>query len=99
MKKNVVTYLAGVIRHISNLLYELVGRSVVTSVTGSRHIGSAVQNELNGQIDIIALPVAGDLDAIRKTTQGAMRPAGSAVLRKVLVERVGQEADSIDISP
>mmetsp|Transcript_77529 Transcript_77529/g.217372 ORF Transcript_77529/g.217372 Transcript_77529/m.217372 type:complete len:304 (+) Transcript_77529:69-980(+) len=67
--------LAGVIRNISSLFNELIGRGVVSSIAGSRHFGSAVQDELNRKIDVISLALSGDFDAIPETTKGTVSPA------------------------
>jgi hypothetical protein len=75
----------------------LVDRSAGAAVAGSRV--AAVQDVLHGQVDVDARALAGDLDAVAEGTDGAMRPAGAAVLRNVLVERLGDEALAILVGP
>ena len=60
---------------------------------------STVQNVLNAQINIITLTEASNLDAVGQTGKGTVGPAATAVLRHVLVERMGQVRDTIDIRP
>ena len=78
----------GVIRDISGLLDKLKGRGVVTTMTRSGSLGTTVENELNTQVNVIALALAGNLDAVTETGQGAVSPTAAAVLRKMLIERV-----------
>ena len=90
---------AGIIGNISHLLDEFIGTSMVTPVARSGFLSPAVQNVLNTQINIIALSQASDLDAVRKAAQGSVRPATSAVLRNVLIERVCEVGNAIDVAP
>ena len=46
---------------------------------------AAVQHVLDGGVDVDALRLAGDLDAVREGGDGAVRPTGAAVLGDVLV--------------
>ena len=68
-------------------------------MTRSSHLSTAVQDKLNAQVDIIALGVACNLDAISERRQGSMCPATSAVLRNMLVQRFRQVTLAIDITP
>lgn len=61
---------------------------MVATMTGSGRIGTTVENELNTQVNVIALALASNLNAVSKTGQGAVSPAAAAVLRKMLIERV-----------
>jgi len=47
------------------------------------HIAGAVQNVLNAEVDLHALCLPGDLDAVRERRQGAMSPTRSAVLQTI----------------
>lgn len=69
--------LACIIRDVASFLNELVGASVVTTVTTSSHFSSAVENELDRKIDFISSAETGNLDTIRKATQGAVGPTVS----------------------
>ena len=68
-------------------------------MTTTSFFGTAVQNKLNGQINVISGPETSNLDAVRQGTEGAVSPATATVLRHVLIERVCQVRDAIDIGP
>ena len=55
---------AGIVGDEASLLNELVGSSVVASMTRAGHFCSTIENELNGKINIIAFAIASNLDAI-----------------------------------
>ncbi len=74
-------------------------RTHVSTVARSCAFGSAVQNKLNTEVDVIALGVACDLNAISKRRQGSMSPATSTVLRNVLVKRFRQVTLAVDVTP
>lgn len=57
---------AGIIRDITSLLDEFVGGSVISSVTGSGVVASAIENELDAQVDVIALSVSCNFNAVSK---------------------------------
>ena len=65
------------------------------------HLGAAVKDELNGEVDVGTLVVGavGDLDAVRERGHGAVRPARPAVLRDVLVEVLGEVIVTLDVGP
>ena len=65
----------------------------------SCHFGTAVQDKLNAEVDVITLGIACNLDAISERGQGSVRPATSAILRNVLVQRLGQVTLAVDVSP
>ena len=69
---------AGIVGDISGLLNEFVGRSVISSVTRSGHFGSAVQNKLNGKINVVPLPLASNFDAVSQRRKSTVGPARSA---------------------
>jgi acylphosphatase len=54
----------------------------------SSHLTGTIQNVLDGKINIFALSLASNLDAIGKSTDGSMSPTRTAVLRNVLIQRV-----------
>jgi hypothetical protein len=70
---------------------------VIPTIARSSHFGTAIENELNGKVDVCAFGIAGNLNAIGEGTQGSMCPAGAAVLRQVLIERVSQVGDSVHV--
>jgi len=81
--------LAGVKWDRSTILNKLINTSMRSSIARSRHMPGAVQNVLNAQIDVVAGAIAGDFDTVREGGKGGVCPAGSTVLRDVLVELVG----------
>jgi hypothetical protein len=91
--------LAGIIGDIASLLDKLVGARVVSSIATSCHLVSAVENKLNGKVDVIALAFARNLDAVAQGAERTMSPATSTVLGNVLVETVSQIRDAVDIGP
>mmetsp|Transcript_12128 Transcript_12128/g.25678 ORF Transcript_12128/g.25678 Transcript_12128/m.25678 type:complete len:367 (-) Transcript_12128:150-1250(-) len=90
---------AGVVRHVSGLLNEFIGAGVVSTVARSGHFCAAVQDKLDAQVDVVALGLAGNLDAVSERRQGSVRPTTPAVLRDVLVEGLRQVALPIDAAP
>lgn len=50
----------------------------------SSTFGAAVEDELDGKVNVVPLGFASDLDAVGKTAQGAMGPTAATVLRNVL---------------
>ena len=69
---------AGIIGTISSLLNELVGGRVVSSMARSSRFGSAIENELNRKINVIAHTLASNLDPVGQGAQGTVRPARAA---------------------
>ena len=65
----------------------------------SGHFRTAVQDELNAEVDVVTLGITSNLDAISERGQGSVGPATSTVLRNVLVQTLGQVALSIDVAP
>lgn len=72
---------------------------MVSTIATSSNFGTAIENELNTEVNVITLAVTGNLDAIAEGAQGTMSPARSTVLRNVLVQRVCQIGDAIDGTP
>ena len=68
-------------------------------VATSRLLRRAIQNVLNRKVNVVSAAQASNLDAIGETREGAVGPAASAVLRRVLVQRMGQVADAVHVSP
>jgi hypothetical protein len=67
--------LAGVERHVASFLNKLIRRSVISTMARSSRFGSAVQNKLDTEIDIIAFGIARDLNAVSKATESSVGPA------------------------
>lgn len=88
-----------IVRNVSLILNEFVRRRVVSTVTASGLIAAAVENVLNGQVNVIALTQAGNFDAIRETAECSVCPAGAAVLRHVLIERMRQVGYAVHVAP
>ena len=72
--------LARIVRHKPTLLDHLVHARVVAAVAAAGHFGSAVENVLDGEIDITTGSQTRNLDAIRKAAQRSVRPTGTTVL-------------------
>ena len=60
---------------------------------------STVEHVLNGQVDIDALALACDLDAIAESGDRSVSPAGAAVLWNVLVQGFGAVVDAFVVAP
>ena len=87
--------LAGNVRDATVLVNPLVGRVRVATV--ARAGVTAVNHDLDGRNYIAAEALGSDLDAVGKARHGGVGPAGSAVLRNVLVEVCRDEGLAIDI--
>lgn len=91
--------LAGVEGDVSVVLDEFVDAGVVPSVTAPRFGGAAVQDPLDGEVDVVALALTCDFDAIGEGGDGAVGPAGSAVVGDVLVQMFGEVGFAVDVVP
>ena len=60
---------------------------------------SAVQNELNGEVNINSLPLPVNLDSVSKGGQGGVRPTRTTVLRDMLIQVHGEVVHAIDVAP
>lgn len=60
---------------------------------------TAVQDVLHGEVDVDALGLAGDLDAVTESGDSAVSPAGAAVLGDVLVARASAVVDAVLVAP
>mmetsp|Transcript_50512 Transcript_50512/g.132837 ORF Transcript_50512/g.132837 Transcript_50512/m.132837 type:complete len:202 (+) Transcript_50512:798-1403(+) len=62
----------------------------------------AIEQMLNGKVDVRALPLPDDLDAVRKRRQSTVRPTRAAILREVLVPHHGAIAlvkATVEVAP
>jgi len=57
------------------VLDELVRSGSTPAVAAARHLAGAVQNLLNGEVDVHAEPLSSNLEAIRKGGKRRMGPA------------------------
>ena len=73
-------------------------RVASTMATASRG-GCAVQDVLNTEVDFVSRSISSNLDAISERGQGSVGPATSAVLRNVLVQRMGGVTFAINVAP
>ena len=89
----------GVERDISGVLDELIRCRVVTPMARTGNLGSAIENELDRKVDLFTLSLARNLDAIGESRDGTMSPARAAILRQMLVQRMGEVVGAIDVSP
>ena len=90
--------LTGLVGNKAVAVNHFVNARVRAAVARTGDAASAVENVLNAEIDR-ARGVAGDLDAICEGTEGTMSPAAAAVLWDVLIERVCQEGNAVDVAP
>ena len=92
---------AGLEGHESSLLDKLVGSRRGTPVARSGNLRAAVEDELDGEVDVGTLRVGAlrDLDAIGERRHRAVRPARSAVLGHVLIQHLRQVVDALDVRP
>merc|ERR1719231_617982 len=85
---------AGLLRDLVEPLVRAVDGAAVARVD----VG-AVQDMLDGDVDVDALGTARDLDAVAERRDGAVRPARAAVLRDVLVAAHGAKVGAVDVAP
>ena len=90
---------AGVKGDVSSVLDELIRRRVVTTVARAGNFSSAVENELDGEIDLLPFALPSNFDAISQSRNGTVRPARATVLRQVLIETVGEVVGAVDVAP
>ena len=90
---------ARVERDVTSVLNELIRRRVVTTMARAGHFSAAVEDELNGKIDLLPFALTSDLDAISQSRNGTMCPARTTVLREVLIQTVGEVIGAINVAP
>jgi hypothetical protein len=86
-------------RNESIILNELVHTSVRTTLATTGQFSSTIEHMLHGEIDIVSLSLTSNLDTIRETGQGSVRPAASTPLWKVLIETACEVADAAHVTP
>ena len=72
---------------------------MVPAVARSGRLDATIQNELNAQINVVALTETSNLDAIGKARQGTVRPTAATILWQVLIQTVRQITHAIDVGP
>ena len=88
---------AGVWRLGTQRLDPAVDVELVAAIAGAGR--AAVEQVLDGQMDVGALRVPRDLDPILKRRDRRERPAGAAVLRQMLVEHAREVGRAVDRAP
>jgi len=78
--------------------HPLVGKDGITTVA-TEGVVLAVNKNLGSNVDVGPGGVSGDLDSVTEGRSGSVSPAGTAVLRYVLVTDVGEEVGSVDVVP
>ena len=78
---------------------ELIRGSVVSTMTTAGDTSAAVENELNRKVNVIALAVACNLDAITEGRESTVGPTRTTVLRNVLVQRVSEVRNAVNVTP
>jgi hypothetical protein len=86
-------------RYVARLLDEFVDSRVRSTITAPSDMCPTIENVLNGKINVVALTETSNLDAIRETGQGAVRPAASTVLGNVLIETPCEVANAAHVTP
>lgn len=76
-----------VVRNKSRFLDKLKDSRVIPSVARTCHFSTAVQNVLDGQVNVFSLSFSSNLDAIGHTRNSAMRPTAAAVYKKSTCRR------------
>mmetsp|Transcript_27737 Transcript_27737/g.40992 ORF Transcript_27737/g.40992 Transcript_27737/m.40992 type:complete len:265 (-) Transcript_27737:329-1123(-) len=72
-------------RNKASLLNEMVRSRSGATMAGTGNVTSAVEDELNGQVDVVSLALSGDFHTVGQRREGSVCPARSAVLGNVLV--------------
>jgi hypothetical protein len=85
--------------YVACLLDKVVDSRVRATIAATSDFRTTIENVLNAQINVVALTQTSNLDAIRETGQGSVRPATSTVLGNVLIEGMGQVAHAIHVAP
>lgn len=62
-------------------------------------LSAAVQNILNGKVDILAFGASLNLDTVGQRGHSGMSPAGAAIVGQMLVEGLGKVGDSVYVAP
>ena len=78
--------------NVTLILNQLVRSRVISPVAAPRRPRTAIQDELDAEVDVVPFPVAIDLDPVHETGDRAVRPA-------VLVELLRQVRLAVDIVP
>jgi hypothetical protein len=78
---------------------QLVDARVISTMAGTGSFRTAVQDELDGEVDVVTYAPTRDFDAVLEGANGSMCPAGSAVVRDVLIEHFGEVGLSINVVP
>mmetsp|Transcript_65725 Transcript_65725/g.135952 ORF Transcript_65725/g.135952 Transcript_65725/m.135952 type:complete len:227 (-) Transcript_65725:40-720(-) len=79
-------------------LHEPLVRAVDTASLAGSHT-AAIQQVLNCDVDVNSLRVASDFDAVAKSRDRSMSPAGATVLRNMLISRHSAVALAIFVAP
>ena len=90
---------ARVERDVTSVLNELIRRRVVTTMARAGHFSAAVEDELDGKIDLLPFALTSNLDAISQSRNGTMCPARTTVLWEVLIQTVGEVVGAINVAP
>ena len=85
--------------NVTLILNQLVRSRVISPVAAPRRPRTAIQDELDAEVDVVPFPVAIDLDPVHETGDRAVGPAAAAVLGDVLVELLCQVRLAVDIVP
>ncbi len=80
-------------------MHVLQHSAVRPAVAGARNVGGAVEQNLHGGQEVANGIVLHELETVGDGGNGAVSPAGAAVLRNVLVEVGCAVVDAADVAP
>jgi len=90
---------AGFVGDEAVVLDEFEGGTSITTIARTGLVSTTVEDVLNREVDVDTTGLAGDLDTISEGRHSTMGPAGTTVLRDVLVARFSGIRDTIDVAP
>lgn len=72
---------------------------MTATVTTAGRVGAAIEDELDREIDFVGCGIAGNLDAVGQGGESSVSPTGTAILRNVLIQTLGEKGFAIHVGP
>ncbi len=91
--------LTGFIGDKSLLMNQFVNAGMISSVTGTGSFRTAVQDELDGEVDVVTDAPTSDFDTVLESRNSSVGPTGSTVVGNVLIEHFGKVGLAFDVVP